>query len=133
MQSHIKSGLAIALSAVILCGAGYSNALAQKKKPAPKKAPAASGKVTPAMIEAGKKVYTANGCAACHMIAGVGGKTSSDLSKIGSNKDWPADKLAAVVRDPKKFNKESTMPAYGKDKISDKDLKNLVGYMQSLK
>lgn len=81
---------------------------------------------------AGKKVYAANGCKACHVIgADKGGKTGPELTHVGKTKK--ADYLMAKVRTPKKANPKSTMPAYPADKINDKDLKDLVAYMVSLK
>jgi mono/diheme cytochrome c family protein len=93
----------------------------QKKAGAPSKA----------TIEAGKLVYTANGCAACHKIQGKGGVTSTDLTKIGK-KLKPA-KIAQVVRKGTKGKTGVVMAPYGPDRIGDKELKQLVAYMQSLK
>jgi mono/diheme cytochrome c family protein len=126
MSLHKRIAIAVSLATAVMVGAvSFSSAEPGQKKS--KKSPAP----TKAMIDAGKKVYTANGCAACHKIGDQGGATGSDLTKIG--KTWKPDKLATVVRDPKKLKKESTMPAYGPDKISDKELKNLVAYLSSLK
>ena len=48
-------------------------ATAALAKPPVKKKPVGADKVA---IAAGKKVYDANGCANCHAIGGVGGKTA---------------------------------------------------------
>jgi mono/diheme cytochrome c family protein len=122
--------LAAGLSAVVLLGAVTvsSSAFGQKKK-APTK-PAAASK---ADVAAGSKVYMANGCSACHAIGAKGGKTGPALTKIGADKKWTAAKLTTLIRDPKKVTPNAKMPAYGPDKIDDKDLKNLVGYLHSLK
>lgn len=119
-------GLAIPLSAAVLLGAAAitSAAPGQKKKPAPASA---------ALAAAGKKVYEANGCAACHVVAGRGGKTGPDLSHIAANKKNTAARLGAVIRDPKKALNTEKMPAYPADKIKDADLKALVAYLGSLK
>ncbi|OON67026.1 c-type cytochrome [Hymenobacter sp. CRA2] len=60
-------------------------ALAQQKKPTPKgktaAKPAVSGAVTPAMLAAGKTIYTQN-CLTCHMADGGGVETMNPpLSK----------------------------------------------------
>jgi len=111
---------------VILIGSVALSAAAHGQKgktPAPSKAD----------IAAGSKVFMANGCTACHVIGDKGGKTGPELTKIGADKKWPPSKLSAVIRDPKKLNAAAKMPAYGPDKITDKELKTLVAYMQSLK
>lgn len=85
-----------------------------------------------AQIAAGRKVYEANGCKACHVVGDdKGGKTGPELTHVAKTRkpDW----LTAQVRNPKKFDPKSTMPAYGPDKIDDKQLKSLVAYMSSLK
>lgn len=48
--------------------------------------------------EKGKAVYQANICSSCHMIAGQGGDTGPDLSRIGA--DRSASYLRAVLLDP---------------------------------
>lgn len=130
MRSTTSSILAAGLSAVVLLGAVSMTAAApgQKGKKPAKAAPAAAGNAA-----AGSKVYMANGCSACHAIGDKGGKTGPALTKIGADKKWTAAKLTTAVRDPKKLDPKAKMPAYGPDKINDKDLKNLVAYMQSLK
>lgn len=134
MQSRIFSALAVALSSLVLFSAVTMTTAAPqgKKKPQGKK-PAPTAPNAKAAIAAGKKIYDANSCGACHLVSGKGGSFGPELTHIGSNKEWPADKLSAVVRDPKKVLNSEKMPANGKDKISDKDLKSLVAYLQSLK
>ena len=87
------------------------------------------------MIEAGKKIYDAQKCAACHSIAGKGNKqypldgVGSKLS-AGDLKKWitnPAEMEAKLAKPPtlkmsaKKYN------------LKDADLDALVAYMESLK
>ncbi len=99
-------------------------AQATKKKPAP----AAKGDA-----EKGKKVFLESGCLACHKAEGKGGVTGPDMSGIGKNAKWTDAKLTAVIRDPKKALKSEKMPAYPVDKISAKDLADLLAYMHTLK
>ena len=123
-------------SALVLCGATLFVAVAvtsaapgQKKKPS-KLAPSAAP--TAADIAKGRKIYEANGCKACHVVGeDKGGKTGPELTHVAKTRkpDW----MSAQVRDPKKFDPKSAMPAYGADKIDDKQLKTLVAYMSSLK
>lgn len=86
-----------------------------------------------AKIEAGKKVYDAQKCSACHLIAGKGNKMSP-LDGVGSKlsaadiKLWivePATMEAKLATKPK-----IKMKAY---KMGDADLDALVAYMVSLK
>lgn len=86
-----------------------------------------------AKIEAGKKVYDTQKCAACHSIAGKGAKMSV-LDGVGSKlsaadiKKWiltPAEMEAKLATKPK-----IKMKAY---KMADADLDALVAYMSSLK
>jgi cytochrome c2 len=126
MRSTTSSIIAAGLSAVVLLGAVTMTSAAPGQKS--KKAAAPSGDAAH-----GSKVYMANGCTACHPIGENGGKTGPALTKIGADKKWPASKLSAYVRDPKKANPTAKMPAYGPDKINDKDLKDLTAYLTSLK
>jgi mono/diheme cytochrome c family protein len=117
--------LALALIGILLLGALTFGANAQRsggRKPQPKTNP---------LVAQGKKVYDANGCAACHAIAGKGGKSAPDLTRIG--REHKADWLGVQIRDPRKNTPGSSMPAYGPEQISDKDLKALVAYLSSLK
>jgi mono/diheme cytochrome c family protein len=87
-----------------------------------------------AKVEAGKKVYDAQKCSVCHIIAGKGGKMASALDGVGSKlsvddlKKWivtPAEMEAKLATKPK-----MKMKAY---KLADADLDALVTYLASLK
>jgi cbb3-type cytochrome oxidase cytochrome c subunit len=90
---------------------------------------ASADEATKAAIEAGKKVFQREGCSACHTINGQGGTVGPDLTHVGSKKDkaW----LKKQVDDPKAHFPNSIMPAFSK--LSEKDLGNLVEYLNSLK
>ena len=133
MISNKKPIAAIALSSLVLFGAVSMTTAAPGQKGKKPAAKPASGAPSKEAIAAGAKIYKANGCAACHKIGDAGGALGPDLSKIGADKKWPAAKLEAVIRDPKKAIKSEKMPAYPADKISDKELKSLVAYLGSLK
>jgi mono/diheme cytochrome c family protein len=121
--------LAMMLSGVLLlCSLVFTSAAPDKKKQKKPVKPAVASK---ALIAQGKKVYENSGCSACHAIGNKGGRTGPALTHIGKEKK--ADWLAAQVRDPKKHNPNGMMPAYGPDKISNKDLKELIVYLGSLK
>ncbi|HXK11978.1 MAG TPA: cytochrome c [Vicinamibacteria bacterium] len=80
---------------------------------------------------AGKTVFDGAkpACKSCHT------DVKNPLAKAGA--DNTADELKAWVRTPKdmitKKSKKGIMPAYGPDKITDKDLDNLVAYMATMK
>lgn len=127
MSLHKKIAVVVALGGAVLMGSASLTLAGPGQKG---KKPAAGG-ASKAMVDAGKKVYTSGGCAACHKIGGKGGATGPDLTHVG--KTWKQDKLATAVRTPKKLKADAKMPAYGTDRINDKDLKSLVAYLSSLK
>ena len=80
-------------------------------------------------ISPGEEVYKAQGCSACHTIAGVGGKVGPDLSAIGTDldKEW----IEVQIKNPKAHNPKSIMPSFSK--LSDKDLDDLAHYLAGLR
>jgi mono/diheme cytochrome c family protein len=139
--SGVKRVGALTLAAMTLLGSMMVTstfAAPPKKKPANKK-PSASKKPpakktdNKALVAAGKKVYLANGCAACHAIAGSGGTSGPELTKIGADPKKNTTKfLKDALHDPKADNPDSTMPSY-EETIKGKDLNAIIAYMQSLK
>ncbi len=96
-------------------------------------APAVSGNGGNATLAAaGKAVYAANGCARCHALAGQGGRSGPDLSRVGSQASHTSDWLVTHIKDPKMHKPGSRMPAFA-GKITDKDLLALGAYLASLK
>ncbi len=86
-----------------------------------------------AKVEAGKKVYDAQKCSACHMVAGKGSKMSP-LDGVGA-KLSVADIRMWIVEPAKMEAKLATKPkikmkAY---KLGEADLDALVAYMASIK
>ncbi len=77
----------------------------------------------------GEAIYKAQGCSACHTIAGVGGKVGPDLSNEGRKRDkeW----IEQQLRDPKSHNPQSIMPRF--EKLSAKDLDDLAAYLAGLR
>jgi cytochrome c553 len=80
-------------------------------------------------VEAGKAVFKTQKCSMCHSIAGVGGKLNA-LDEAGKLK---ADDIKKWVRTPKAQKADTKMMAYAADKLSDKDLDDLVAYLLTLK
>lgn len=79
-------------------------------------------------IDAGKKVYQQRGCAACHIVAGVGGKVGPDLTSIGRNRD--SGFLYKWLKNPQAVKPAAIMPNLN---LTDKEIKPLVEYLTSLK
>jgi nitric oxide reductase subunit C len=77
----------------------------------------------------GEAIYKAQGCSACHTIAGVGGKVGPELSSVGKKRDkeW----IEQQIRDPKSHNPQSIMPGFSK--LSGKDLDDLAAYLAGLR
>ncbi len=80
-------------------------------------------------VTPGEAIYKAQGCSACHMIAGVGGKVGPDLSRVGGRHD--NDWIEAQLKNPKSHNPQSIMPSFAK--LSEKDLNDLAHYLAGLR
>ncbi len=80
-------------------------------------------------VENGKAVYKAQKCSMCHSIAGAGGKLMAldDAGKLSA-----AD-IQKWIRTPKEMKKDTKMMAYAASKLSDKDMADLVAYLETLK
>jgi len=79
--------------------------------------------------EAGKRLYEAQGCSACHAIRGQGGAAGPDLSRVGRTRD--ATWLARFTRDPEAVKPGSPMPPY-KD-LSEAELQAIAAYLAVLR
>mgnify|MGYP000120420114 CR=1 FL=1 len=77
----------------------------------------------------GEAVFKAQGCSACHTIAGVGGRIGPDLTMVGDrrSKAWILQQLVA----PKSHDPNSVMPSFAK--LPEKDREALADYLVSLK
>ncbi len=130
--------------AIVSGGAAIGASSPQGKKPAGKSTkpaaakPAAKPPAKPSgaidvasLVALGKKVYGANGCAACHAIGGQGGKNGPDLTKTGANPAHSLDWFDVQITNPKAHNAGSAMPAFDSS-IKGKDRTALAVYMTSL-
>jgi mono/diheme cytochrome c family protein len=88
----------------------------------------ASQQLSNPKIERGKTVYNENGCAACHVIGGIGGRTGPSLD--GTGEKYDAEKLREILLNPQTLNPNTVMPAF---EGSEEDLDALVAYLLSLK
>jgi hypothetical protein len=70
----------------------------------------------------GETIYRQNGCSSCHLIDGKGGKIGPELSRIGETRRLPEAYRQHLVTD---HTPRVTM--------SDRDMDDLIAYLQSLK
>lgn len=84
---------------------------------------------TQAAPKPGEVIFKTQGCSACHMIGGAGGKVGPDITKVGSRrtKEWIEEQL----ENPKAHNPNSIMPSYAK--LPEKDREDLADYLSGLK
>jgi cytochrome c551/c552 len=78
----------------------------------------------------GASLFKSEGCIACHIINGKGGKVGPNLSHIGSNNlsyHWMKKQLI----DPAAHFRSNIMPSFGN--IPPAKIKILVSYLESLK
>ncbi len=136
MKRPNEKAAALLVSGVMLAGSLLmTTALAspQGKKNAKKAPPKkTAGKTDKVAVDAGKKIYEANGCAGCHKIAGKGGASGPELTHVAKNPKHTNAWLETSIVNPKADAPYSIMPSY-KESIKGKDLKNLVAYLGSLK
>ncbi|HUF46247.1 MAG TPA: c-type cytochrome [Vicinamibacterales bacterium] len=76
----------------------------------------------------GQKIYTAQKCSICHVIAGKGGKMGPDISKVGDTRD--AAWLRKYLADPKSLDPKNKMPVV---KLKAPDMEDLIAYLLTLK
>ncbi|MCL4535592.1 MAG: c-type cytochrome [Bacteroidetes bacterium] len=91
--------------------------------------PAATGgpsRTLTAAEQAGKRLYQAQNCAACHSLSGVGGTTGPDLA--GITKGHTLDEISAYIVNPKAANPASIMPAYG-EKLSADEIRQIAQFL----
>jgi len=75
----------------------------------------------------GKEVYSAQKCSLCHSIAGSGGGAALD----GVGARLKPDEFKKRIRAPKEAKADSGMKAY--PNLPEKDISNLIAYLQTLK
>ena len=97
--------------------------------PAPPGSAPVAGAILSPELQKGREVFEAQGCGACHTVAGEGGASGPDLSSIGSLRD--AAWLGRFVRDPEAVKPGSAMP--DSKELGEEDLSALVGYLSSVK
>jgi mono/diheme cytochrome c family protein len=110
----------------VLIGLAVSGAVLGAQAPDPKKA------------AEGEKIFAAQKCGNCHMVKGVGGKTSVALDKVGAKlsaadlRGWLVDTAAMEAK--LKAKPKVSMAGFMKNKkLTDPEIDALVAYMQTLK
>ena len=82
-----------------------------------------------ASVKEGARLFSSQGCIACHTVDGQGGDVGPNLSNEGSE-GYSDQWLTRQIRDPKSHDKSTAMPAF--TSLSDKQVQNLVDFLQSL-
>jgi len=108
----------------------YSNPAGAVTAAAPAGDPASpSAAPSPESVGVGEKLFTSQGCIACHTVHGKGGSIGPDLSTEG-DKGRSADWLADQIRDPKAHDPQTVMPAF--KALSTEQVGDLVDFLMSL-
>lgn len=123
MRAFKILALLAAVALLFACGKRQTN---QTSEPAAQQQ--TSRKVLDPKLERGKAVYDETGCATCHAVAGIGGRTGPSLDGVG--KKYDAEKLKEILLNPKTLNPNTVMPPF---EGSEEDLDALVAYLLSLK
>lgn len=71
-------------------------------------------------------VTFSNMCAGCHKIAGEGGESGPDLSRVGARRD--ADSIMRIIRDPTAEFPDTLMPPFG-ERLSERQVAALAQYL----
>ncbi|MBB5773172.1 cytochrome c oxidase subunit 2 [Brevundimonas vesicularis] len=115
----------------------YAAWLARQSRPAAV-VPSAQGPL--ALIEQGRNVFAASGCAACHTIRGTeaNGLAGPDLTHVGSRQTLGAGILpnnqgtmAGWISDSQSLKPGNRMPSYAV--LSGQDVRAVAAYLESLK
>ncbi len=81
-------------------------------------------------VERGKQVFQKSTCEVCHPGGGNNVNPHAPLKGPHFAKEFSSDE--SIVKVIRSGIKGTPMPAFGKDKISDTDMKDLVAYIRSL-
>jgi nitric oxide reductase subunit C len=81
-------------------------------------------------VSPGAAVFQTKGCMNCHSLRGTGGTFGPALDKIGAG--MSAEEIGKYVRNPKGVNPGSKMPSQ-KDKLSERELDEVAGFLATLK
>ena len=115
----------------------YAAWLARQSRPAAV-VPSAQGRL--ALIDQGRNVFAASGCAACHTIRGTeaNGLAGPDLTHVGSRQTLGAGILpnnqgtmAGWISDSQSLKPGNRMPSYAV--LSGQDVRAVAAYLESLK
>ena len=85
----------------------------------------------PENVRAGAYLGYQNNCLGCHTIAGNGKEIGPVLTNVAdkrTDREWHVKHL----KNPKEFESESTMPAFG-ERLSDEQIGKIVDYLLTLK
>ncbi len=83
-------------------------------------------------VKRGKKVFQDMQCAICHANGGNNLNPERPLIGDGFLKRYPPTNNAAIEKVIREGIKSKGMPDFGKDKMSDQDLADVIAYIRSL-
>ena len=120
---------AIAALVALLGGSGLLLGAAARGEPP--RIPPEVGRPLKSAASAGRAHFIAEQCGNCHRVAGQGGEVGPDLTTIGllHSPAW----LHSFVEAPKRFHRESRMPAYGPPTLSHQEIEELAEYLSTLR
>jgi ubiquinol-cytochrome c reductase cytochrome b subunit len=89
-----------------------------------------AGAIPPELTEDERiaSVTFAGMCVGCHKIAGEGGESGPDLSRVGARRDAAA--IRRIVKDPTTEFPDSLMPPFG-ERLTEQQLSALVNYLSA--
>lgn len=128
-RSPLRRPVACGLGAVVLSGIVFLTYMGATAPAPPGRAPVAMAAKLSSELQKGREIYEAQGCGACHMIAGAGGAAGPDLSRVGSVRDqhW----LRRFIKDPQSVKPGSPMPDF--KGLPEESLNAVAQYLVSLK
>jgi mono/diheme cytochrome c family protein len=80
-----------------------------------------------ALVQAGERVFTEQGCYGCHTVKGAGTPIASDLSRVGLK--YPREYLERWLREPSVQKPTAHMP---KITLTPAEVRALAAYLASL-
>ncbi len=124
---------------LVACGGGGSTATGGAGAGTAAAGAATKGGAAPAAatgnLDNGKKLYDSNGCSACHVVKGQGGKVGPDLTKVGTR--LSPDQISVQLKDPKQrpapYSQASGGAVMPKPALNDAQVSDVTAYLASLK
>lgn len=128
-RSPLRRPVASGMGSVVLSGIVFLTYMGARAPAPPGRASVETAQKLSPELRKGREIYDAQGCGACHRIAGEGGAAGPDLSKVGSVRDQ--DWLRRFIQDPQSVKPGSPMP--DSKGLSEENLNTMARYLAALK